>query len=230
ESGQTLNFLASNNNNALFSAQPAIAVNGTLTYTPAPNANGSATVTAQLHDNGGTTNGGVDTSAPQTFTISVTAVNDAPVAVSDSYSTNEDTTLTAAAPGVLGNDSDVDSATITAVLVAGPSHGTLTLNANGSFSYTPAGNYNGADSFTYKANDGALNSNIATVSLTVTAVNDAPVANAQSVTTPANTAKPITLTATDVDGDTLTYSVVTGPAHGTLSGTAPNVTYTPAAN
>src|SRR5207247_7056496 len=92
-------------------------------------------------------------SASQTFTVSVSAVNDAPVAVSDSYGTNEDTTLTVAAPGVLGNDSDVDSATITAVLVAGPSNGTLTLNANGSFSYTPAGNYNGADSFNFKTND-----------------------------------------------------------------------------
>ena len=78
EAGQVLNFIVSNNNNALFSAQPAIAANGTLTYTPAANANGSATVTVQLHDDGGTANGGVDTSAAQTFTITVTAVNDAP--------------------------------------------------------------------------------------------------------------------------------------------------------
>jgi len=81
ESGQTLNFIVSNNNNALFSSQPSIDASGNLTYTAAPNANGTATVTVVLHDNGGTTNGGVDTSATQTFTITVTSVNDAPTGV-----------------------------------------------------------------------------------------------------------------------------------------------------
>ena len=69
---RSVDFVVTNNNNALFSVQPAVAANGTLTYTPAPNANGSATVTVQVHDNGGTANGGVDTSASQTFTITVT--------------------------------------------------------------------------------------------------------------------------------------------------------------
>src|SRR3989442_767810 len=146
ETGQTLDFFVSNTNTPLFSAQPAVAANGTLTYAPAANANGSATVTVQVHDNGGTTSGGVDTSAAQTFTITVTPVNDAPVAVNDAYSVNEDTILTVAAPGVLGNDTDVDSATITAVVVTSPAHGTLALSANGSFTYTPAANYNGPDS------------------------------------------------------------------------------------
>src|SRR5256712_648917 len=100
------------------------------------------------------------------------SVANAPVAANDSYSTNEDTALTVAAPGVLGNDSG--SATLTAVLVAGPSHGTLALNANGSFSYTPAANFNGTDGFTYKANDGTADSNVATLTISVTAVNDAP--------------------------------------------------------
>ena len=81
-------------------------------------------------------------------------MNDAPVADDDSYSTDEDTPLNVAAPGVLDNDTDVENDSLTAVLVTGPSHGALTLNANGSFSYTPAANYNGPDSFTYKANDG----------------------------------------------------------------------------
>jgi hypothetical protein len=94
----------------------------------------------------------------------------------------------------------------------------------------PVANYNGSDSFTFKANDGMVDSNIATVSVTVNPVNDAPVANAQSVTTNQNTAKAITLNATDVDGDTLTYTIVMSPAHGTLSGIPPNVTYTPVAN
>src|SRR5207253_3766017 len=77
---------------------------------------------------------------------------------------------------------------------------------------------------------GTADSAAATVSITVTAVNDAPVAYAQSVITAEDTAKAITLTASDVDGDALTYSIVSGPSHGSLSGAAPNVTYTPAAN
>ncbi|HMC28775.1 MAG TPA: Ig-like domain-containing protein, partial [Verrucomicrobiae bacterium] len=79
ESAQLLNFIVSNNNHPLFSAQPAIAANGTLTFTAASNANGSATVTVELHDNGGTANAGSDTSLPQTFTINVTPVNDPPI-------------------------------------------------------------------------------------------------------------------------------------------------------
>lgn len=81
ESGQTLNFIVSNNNNALFSSQPSIDASGNLTFTSAANANGTATVAVSLHDNGGTANGGVNTSASQTFTITVTAVNDAPTGV-----------------------------------------------------------------------------------------------------------------------------------------------------
>src|SRR5205823_1669650 len=84
-----------------------------------------------------------------------------------SYSTPEERALNVTAPGVLGNDTDVDGDALTAVLVAGPSHGALTLNPNGSFTYTPATAYTGPDSFTYKARDpsGALSS-VATVSLT----------------------------------------------------------------
>jgi VCBS repeat-containing protein len=100
--------------------------------------------------------------------------NSAPVATNDSYTTSEDTALTEAAPGVLTNDTDADGDALTAALVSGPAHGTLTLNADGSFTYTPAANYNGPDAFTYKANDGIANSNVATVSLTVNAVNDPP--------------------------------------------------------
>ena len=79
ESGQAvLAYTVSNNNNALFSVQPAINTSGTLTFTPAANSNGVATVTVSVRDNGGTANGGVDTSASVTFTITITAVNDAP--------------------------------------------------------------------------------------------------------------------------------------------------------
>src|SRR5437867_1481250 len=87
ESGQTLDFIVSNNNNGLFSSQPAVSSTGTLTFTSAPNANGVATVTVKIHDDGGTANGGVDTSAPQTVTITVNPVNDGPVLTMSASST-----------------------------------------------------------------------------------------------------------------------------------------------
>jgi hypothetical protein len=93
------------------------------------------------------------------------AVNQAPLAVADSYSVNVGATLNVAAPGVLGNDSDPNGSALTAVLVSGVTNGALTLNANGSFVYTPGGT--SSDSFTYRANDGTLNGNIVTVSITV---------------------------------------------------------------
>jgi hypothetical protein len=79
ESSQTVTFIATNDNTGLFSVPPAVAPNGKLTYTPAPNANGSATVTVTAKDDGGTANGGIDTSPPQTFVVSVGPVNDAPM-------------------------------------------------------------------------------------------------------------------------------------------------------
>ena len=105
-----------------------------------------------------------------------------------SYSTAEDTTLTVNAPGVLANDNDPTATPLSAVLVSGPSHGTLTLNANGSFTYTPAANFNGTDSFTYRASDGTLTSTPATVTITVTAINDAPTAADDAYSTAEDTA------------------------------------------
>ena len=94
EAGQTLGFIVNNSSNALFSAQPGIAANGTLTFIPAANQNGSAIVTVQIHDDGGTANASVDTSTPQTFTITVNPDNDPPV---DTYTV----TYTAGANGVV---------------------------------------------------------------------------------------------------------------------------------
>src|ERR1041384_4153505 len=98
------------------------------------------------------------TSAVALVTITVQSVNDAPVAANDSYTTAEDTTLVIAAPGVLVNDTDADGDALTAIVVAGPAHGALTLNLDGSLNYVPVANYNGSDSFTYRATDGLLNS------------------------------------------------------------------------
>ena len=102
--------------------------------------------------------------------------NDAPEAVADSFATNEDIALVVPAPGVLANDTDPENDALSAAVVAGPSNGSLTFPGDGSFVYTPNTNFNGGDSFTYTAADGEWTSNVATVSITVNAVNDAPVA------------------------------------------------------
>jgi subtilisin family serine protease len=145
--------------------------------------------------------------------------NNPPVAYDQSVSTNEDTPV---AITLMASDVDGDALTYS---MGTPSHGTLSGTAP-NLTYTPDADYNGSDSFTFTANDGAADSNMATVSITVTAVNDPPVADSQSVTTLEDAAVTITLTASDVDGDALTYSVGT-PSHGTLSGIAPDLTYTP---
>ena len=97
------------------------------------------------------------------------AVNHAPAAANDSYSAFTGQTMTVAAPGVLGNDSDADGDPLTAAAQSMPKNGTLTLAENGSFTYTPASGYTGPDSFGYTASDGSLPSSVATVSITVTA-------------------------------------------------------------
>ena len=203
--------------------------NGSFTYTPAGNYTGPDSFTYRASD-------GTLTSNLATVTITVTATNDTPTAADDAYTTGEDTALTVAAPGVLGNDSDPESSTLTAVVGTGPSHGTLTLNADGSFSYTPAADFAGSDSFTYRASDGTLTSNLATVTITVTATNDIPAGVADAYTTAEDTVLTVPAPGvlgndSDPDGDPLTAVLVTGPGHGTLALNANgSFTYTPAAN
>ncbi|HEY9089439.1 MAG TPA: Ig-like domain-containing protein [Anaerolineaceae bacterium] len=199
---------------------------GEFTYTPASNFNGDDSFTYTAVDAGGA-------SEPATVTINVTPVNDAPVGTTDSYPAfDEDTTLTVAVgSSVLNNDNDIDSTGLTAVVYDAPDHGTLTLNANGSFTYTPSANYNGPDSFQYRAYDTELYSQPVTVNLTINPVNDAPVANAGTLTVAEDTPGAITMTGTDIETPaSLTFAVVNAPLHGTLSGTQPNLTYTPALN
>jgi VCBS repeat-containing protein len=159
----------------------------------------------------------------------------APVAAGDSYSTSEDTLLSISVPGVLGNDTDSQNSTLTATLVTNPPHGTLVFNSNGSFSYTPAANYFGPDSFSYKVSDGNLESNIATVSITVNSVNDAPSAVNDSATVAKNSgANTINVLSndTDTENDALTVSSVIQGAHGSVAVTngGSNISYTPNAN
>ncbi len=158
---------------------------GAVVYTPAADYFGSDTFRYTVKDNEGLA------SSEATVSITVNPVNDAPVAVNDSYSVLEDAVLAVSTgAGVLANDTDVENNALSAILVSNAVHGTLTLNANGRFTYTPAANFNGSDSFTYRVSDGqAANnlSNIATVSIRVDSVNDAPVGSSKTVTTLANT-------------------------------------------
>ena len=188
------------------------------------NANGSF---SYVHDGSETTtdsftykaNDGSLNSNIATVTITVNPVDDAPVAVNDGYSVNEGGTLSVPAPGVLANDSDVDSASIHAVLVTGPTHAaSFTLNPNGSFTYVHDGSETTGDSFTYKANDGSLDSNVATASIVINPVNDPPVAVNDSFTvaeggTLAITAPGVLGNDTDAEGTALTAALVTAPAH-----------------
>jgi VCBS repeat-containing protein len=190
-------------------------VAGTITFTPTAHSFGPAAFTYTVSDG----NGG---SATGTVSITVNPVNDGAVAGADAYTVAEDGTLTVAAlTGVLANDTDVDGDPLTAVLDTGPSNGTLTLNPDGSFTYTPNANFNGTDSFTYRANDGALSSALATVLITVTGVNDAPTSAAGSVGTTAPSAYTFTLADfpfADIDGDPLERIRVTAlPAVGVLT-------------
>lgn len=199
---------------------------GSFAFTPAANFNGSASFTYKAND------GTVDSNVA-TVTINVTAGNDAPTADNDSYTADEDAVLNVPAPGVLDGDSDPDGNTLSAIVVASPANGVMVLNADGSFSYTPHANFNGVDMFTYKANDGALDSNIATVTITVNAINDAPAALNDSYVTDEDVALSVPAPGvlgndTDVDGGSLSAMLVTGPANGTLTlGPDGSFTYTP---
>ena len=160
-----------------------------------------------------------------TYTPAPPASNAAPVANNQSVSTAEDAAL-----AIILAATDAETNALIYAVVTGPSHGVLSTISSNVVTYTPATNYYGPDSFTFKANDGLTDSVPAMVSITVMAVNDAPIAQPQSVSTTEDAALAITLTATDAETNALTYTVMTSPANGTLSGTAPNVTYIPAAN
>jgi len=257
EAGQTLSFTTTNDNNALFATQPSVAANGTLTYTAAPNAHGSATVTVTLKDNGGNANGGVDTSAPQTFTITVTPVNDAPSFTKGADQTVlEDAgaqTVSSWATGISAgpNESQVLTFQVSSnnpsLFSAGPS-----VSATGTLTYTPAPNANGAATITISlkddggtANGGVDQSADQTFTITVGAVNDAPtftkgadqtvLEDAGAQTVPA-WATGVSAGAADEEGQVLTFNVTnntntglfsTQPAIDPATGT---LTYTPAAN
>ena len=198
----------------------ALQQNGDFSYTPIANANGQDVFSYTASDPGGL-------QSSSTLSVNLTPVNDAPLAASDSYTTDEDTPLIIPAnTGVLANDSDVDGDPLSVGSFTQPQHGALTLNSNGSFTYTPNANYNGLDSFTYTATDGTASTAPASVSIAVSSINDAPVAVADTATvmedaTVAATTRAAGVLGNDTDpdaGDAATL-IVTGAHAGTGVGT-----------
>jgi hypothetical protein len=192
------------------------AVSGSkVTYTPAAGFAGPDSFTFKAND-------GKADSNTATVSITVKASNQAPVASDGSAQTDAgvpvEVTLSAA---------DADGDALTFAVVAGPGHGSLGAVSGSKVTYMPAAGYVGPDSFSFKANDGTADSNVATVSIMVRALNHAPVAEGDSVETDEDTPVAVTLKASDVDGDVLTYALVSNPSHGTLSGSGANRTYTP---
>lgn len=190
--------------------------NGKLTYTPTAKFTGTDSFTFKLND------GDLD-STPAVVNLNMTP-NHVPIAEVQSVTTAEDM------PAVItltGTDPDGD--TVIYNVVTAPSHGNLSGTAP-NLTYTPNNNFNGPDSFNFKVNDGTVDSALTTVSIIVTPVNDPPIANSINVTTLEDTPVSTVLAGLDPDGNKLTYSIVTNPSHGSLSGTEPNITYTPNAN
>lgn len=196
---------------------------GSFTYTPAQYFFGTDTFTYYLQSN--SLNGNV-----ATVTINVAAVPQIPVANNDTYTTSEDTPLTITAPGVLANDTDPNGAQLTAVVATLPSHGSLILNADGSFTYTPVPGFFGQDSFTYNASNGTNPSKTpATVTIDVNQVFVAPTAANQNYTVAENTpASPTQLNqaapgllvgSQNPNGGALTVVLVNQPLHGSFTKT-----------
>jgi hypothetical protein len=185
ESGQTLNFIVTNDNCALFAVQPAVSPTGTLVYTPSLNMNGSAIVTVQIHDDGGTANGGVDTSVSQTFFLTVSEVNDAPTAVDDAYPMLEDGILTLTPEQLLSNDvrgPANESAQNLALVDVGAAHVNCIVSLDaGIITVRPTPDFNGTASFSYTIQDNGTTAGTSDpktasgiVTIMVTAVNDVP--------------------------------------------------------
>src|SRR5689334_17109037 len=217
DAGATITFSITGGADA---AKFAITTGGVLSFLVAPNfeaptdagANNVYDVTVQASDGlGGTTT--------QAIAVTVTNVNEAPVAVADpNFTVQTGTLLSVPAPGVLANDTDPDAGTtLTAVLGTTTANGTLALNANGSFTYTSNAGFTGTDTFTYRASDGTLTSALATVTITVNAVpNQAPIITSNgggdtaAVNAPENQTAVTTVTATDANNDPLTFSITGG--------------------
>jgi VCBS repeat-containing protein len=161
---------------------------GTWTYTPALNDDSAVSFNYTVSDGGLT--------ASSTATLDITPVNDAPVAVNDTLTTNQNTATTYAAGQLLGNDTDIEGAALTIASVTSATGGSAVLNANGSVTFTPNANFSGAASFGYTATDGSLAGNPATVTVNVvTTQNNQPVIGGDTTGTVTEDAAPVLSTA-----------------------------------
>ncbi|HEU0253981.1 MAG TPA: Ig-like domain-containing protein, partial [Pyrinomonadaceae bacterium] len=209
----------------------------TFTYTPAEDFHGSDSFTFRVND-------GANNSNTSTVNITVTEVNDAPTTTEDAASTDEDNQALISALDLATNDStgpaneSLQSLTVTGVSATANTNGSVVLD-NGTITYTPEPNFNGAASFEYQVCDNGVSNGLSDpqcatglVNVTVNPINDAPSANSQSVTTDSNTPVAITLTGNDLEtaAANLVFEVTVNPAHGNLSGTGANLTYTPHTN
>lgn len=213
--GDPLTFaIATNPTNGTLSA----VTGATVTYTPTANYNGTDSFTFTAND-------GLATSAAATVSITVNAVNDVPTVTDPPATTTaEDTDATITLTGA-----DDDGDTLTFAVATAPTNGSVVITGN-TATYSPNANYNGADSFTFTATDGTATSAPGTASITVTAVNDAPVVADGTIATAEDTDGTVTLTSTDVEGDAVTYSVGTAPTNGTVTIAGDVATYSPNAN
>ncbi len=207
---QTLSVTTASANNGSVS----INADQTLTYTPNADFNGSDTINYTLIDGfGGTAN--------STVAVTVVAINDAPVAIAQSVSLSEDSAL-----AVTLSATDKESSSLVYSITSGPANGVLS-GSGANQTYTPFPNFNGTDSFTFRAYDNTSYSNIATVNITVNSLNDIPVAHALYSDTNEDIPIPISFVGTDADGDNLTYTITSNPHHGTITGTGATRMYQP---
>ncbi|KLN52632.1 tandem-95 repeat protein [Variovorax paradoxus] len=216
--------ILSGNDNGYFAIDP---VTGEISLTPAGAAAFVNDYEAGANAHSlvvGANDGTVTTSIP--VTLNEQNVNDAPTAPGDTKTTDEDTPVSGQIVGT-----DVDGDTLTYVKGSDPAHGTVTVNADGTYIYTPGANFNGTDSFTVTVSDGHGGTTTSTITVTVDPVNDAPMVPDYTKTTNEDTPVSGQVVGSDVDGDTLTYVKGSDPSHGTVTVNADGTyTYVPGAN
>lgn len=196
----------------------SVASDGTFIYAPTKNYNGNDSFEYKITD----ADGSIDTA---TVHITVNPINDVPTATEQNVTTAEDNNKSITLTG-----SDIDGDSLNYTVTEQPSHGMLISENGANFIYIPNANYNGNDSFKFKVNDGTTDSKEATVTITITPLNDAPIANDINASTSTNTNVDITLAGRDIDSNSLTYSITQNPAHGSVSVSNNIATYIPNAN